>query len=150
MRGAEPEATTSAVWALQTFSVNGVGKSSIFRTLGGLWSPTSSEPHADATVALPKSLIFVPQRTYLTDGSLHDQLTYPDTAPHRSQEAEGAAIDLLRKVGLGKLLERFELHDEEDWAAVLSGGEKQRLAWARLFLAKPEFAMVHISTQRVP
>ena len=120
---------------------NGVGKTSLFRTISGLWEPASSNS-SGAPLTLPKDMLFVPQKTYLTDGTLREQLAYPDALADVVDFGDDKAEALLNKVGLEGLLARYSLDTPEEWETVLSGGEKQRLAWARLFLRRPRFALL--------
>ena len=81
---------------------NGVGKTSLFRTLGGLWQPVTGDA-ATRPLTLPKDMIFVPQKTYLTDGTLREQLVYPDAAVAIDDPGaldDNSAAELLQKVGL--------------------------------------------------
>eukprot|EP01119_Soliformovum_irregulare_P005398 TRINITY_DN17164_c0_g1_i1.p1 TRINITY_DN17164_c0_g1~~TRINITY_DN17164_c0_g1_i1.p1 ORF type:complete len:680 (-),score=227.65 TRINITY_DN17164_c0_g1_i1:69-2108(-) len=127
---------------------NGCGKSSLFRLLGGLW------PIYDGTITRPneKNLFYVPQKPYLALGSLRDQVIYPDT--HDMMKAKGKTdedlIKLMAIVRLEYVVTREGGWDSvADWADVLSGGEKQRVAMARLFYHEPQFAILDECTSAV-
>lgn len=81
---------------------NGVGKTSLFRTLGGLWKPVTGDA-ATRPLILPKDMMFVPQKTYLTDGTLREQLVYPDAVAVMHDPGtldDTRAAELLQQVGL--------------------------------------------------
>lgn len=127
---------------------NGAGKSSLFRILGELWPLFGGE----LTKPPRGKLFYIPQRPYMTLGNLRDQITYP----HSSSEAKRrGCTDVkleqhLKRVQLEYLLERDEKFDAvADWLEVLSGGEKQRIAMARLFYHAPQFAILDECTSAV-
>jgi putative ATP-binding cassette transporter len=76
--------------------------------------------------------MFLPQRPYLPEGTLRRALLYPAT----DGADDAALIAVLREVGLGALAERLDAI--APWAQVLSGGEQQRLAFARALLQRPD------------
>ncbi|CAK4613679.1 unnamed protein product [Aphanomyces euteiches] len=125
---------------------NGCGKSSLFRILGELW------PMFGGKLVKParSHLFYIPQRPYLTLGSLRDQILYPDTIEkmHAAKRTDADLLDLLKLVQLEYLVEDgWDV--VKDWADVLSGGEKQRLAMARLFYHAPQFAILDECTSAV-
>lgn len=119
---------------------SGCGKSTLFRTLAGIW------PFASGTVMRPEqaSVLFLPQKPYLTLGSLRQQLSYPAPA---SSFTDQQLVVTLRACGLDKFTER--LHETEHWSHVLSGGEQQRIAICRALLQKPDWLFLDESTSAV-
>ncbi|NJO77346.1 MAG: ABC transporter ATP-binding protein/permease [Cyanobacteria bacterium RM1_2_2] len=118
---------------------SGVGKSSLLRAIAGLWHTGSGIMIRPAA----QQLLFLPQRPYMILGSLRQQLLYP----HQLDKADEQLLQILQQVGLIKLIERSgSLEAVEDWSKVLSLGEQQRLAFARLLLAQPRYALLDEAT----
>jgi len=112
---------------------NGCGKSSLFRILGGLW------PLFGGNLVKPArgKLFYVPQRPYMTLGTLRYQIIYPHTKADfdSNKYTDDNILEYLRNVQLEYLVQRDGWDSVQDWMDVLSGGEKQRIAMARLFLS---------------
>jgi putative ATP-binding cassette transporter len=120
---------------------SGAGKSTLFRALAGIW------PYWKGRIALPQGarLLFLPQKPYLPIGALKYAVCYPADEAGLS---EPQVTEALRAVGLGQLA--ADLERVENWAQVLSGGEQQRLAFARALLNKPDWLFLDEATSSLP
>lgn len=119
---------------------SGGGKSSLLRAIAGLWIAGAGRIVRPG----PEETMFLPQQPYMVLGSLRSQLLYPGRArPVSDQEL----LRLLERVNLGDLARRFGGLDAElDWGKVLSIGEQQRLAFARVLLCRPRYVMLDEAT----
>jgi putative ATP-binding cassette transporter len=116
---------------------SGTGKSTLVRAIAGLW-PWGK---GDVEVGDGKTILLMPQRAYVPVGSLRRAATYPQP-PDSASDAEIARV--LKLVGLGHLADRLD--EETAWDRTLSGGEKQRLAFARIFLHQPDIVVLDEAT----
>ena len=116
---------------------SGSGKSTLVRAIAGLWpwGGGSVNFHPD------RRMFMLPQRPYVPSGSLRRAVAYPGSADSWSAEEIGKA---LHKVGLDHLKEKIE--EDAPWDQTLSGGEKQRLAFARLLLHNPDIVVLDEAT----
>ncbi|MDZ7920375.1 ABC transporter ATP-binding protein/permease [Rhodoferax sp.] len=114
---------------------SGSGKSSLFRTLAGIW------PFASGAVQLPTDTMFIPQRPYFPNGPLREALAYPQaTTAYTDAQLQQALRDALLP-GLVDDLDRVDA-----WSQKLSGGEQQRLAIARVLLKQPQWIFADEAT----
>jgi putative ATP-binding cassette transporter len=116
---------------------SGAGKSTLLRALAGLW------PFVEGQITLPASasMLFLPQKPYIPLGNLRQALCYP-YAP----DAEDARLkEALSLCGLAQLADSLDTPATQ-WPHVLSVGEQQRVAFARAFLARPDFIFLDEAT----
>jgi len=119
---------------------SGVGKSSLLRAIAGLWSCGTGEVNRPQLA----DIFFLPQKPYMILGSLRSQLLYPRLD---AQVTDQHLQEVLELVQLPDLLERTGGFETElDWADILSLGEQQRLAFARLLVNRPSFAVLDEAT----
>lgn len=116
---------------------SGSGKSTLVRAIAGLW------PWGGGSVSFRAGsrLFMLPQRPYIPSGTLRRAVCYPQAAESWTADEIGAALD---KVGLGHLKDKVE--EEAPWDQTLSGGEKQRLTFARLLLNDPDIIVMDEAT----
>jgi putative ATP-binding cassette transporter len=116
---------------------SGSGKSTLVRAIAGLW------PWGDGSVDFrpDMELFMLPQKPYIPSGTLRRAVAYPKSADSWTADEIHSALD---KVGLGHLGEKIE--DDAPWDHTLSGGEKQRLAFARLLLNGPDIIVLDEAT----
>jgi len=116
---------------------SGCGKSTLFRALYGIW------PFAEGRVTLPENakVMVMPQKPYLPVGTLKAAFAYP------KPEAEVSEAEMARVLSTCRLDHlRGQLQVPDNWALVLSVGEQQRVAWARVFLQKPDWIFLDEAT----
>ena len=116
---------------------SGTGKSTLVRAIAGLW------PWGDGAINIhpDRRLFMLPQKPYVPFGTLRRAVAYPGAAEDWTVEQIGEA---LHKVGLDHLADKVE--DDAPWDQTLSGGEKQRLAFARLLLHTPDIVVLDEAT----
>jgi len=116
---------------------SGTGKSTLFRAIGGLW------PWGEGRIVTPPrdAMSFLPQRPYLPLGTLTAALSYPSAPDSFGAEMQAEALE---RVGLAHLVPR--LAEQERWDRLLSLGEQQRFAFARLLLQRPRWIFLDEAT----
>lgn len=117
---------------------SGCGKSTLLRTFAGIWD------YAEGKILLPESakVMFLPQKPYLPLGTLRRALIYPEAEKNSpSDEKLKATLEL---VELKSLAEKLDVVD--DWSRILSVGEQQRLAFARVILSSPSYIFLDEAT----
>jgi vitamin B12/bleomycin/antimicrobial peptide transport system ATP-binding/permease protein len=116
---------------------SGTGKSTLIRAIAGLW------PWGSGSVRLPAGarVAFLPQRPYMPLGTLRQVLSYPDDGTTSSDDVLQQA---LTRCGLKRLIARMDA--EEKWDSVLSGGELQRIGFARLLVMQPDIVIMDEAT----
>lgn len=120
---------------------SGLGKSSLLRAIAQLW--TSGK----GTIKHPQleEMLFLPQRPYMIVGTLREQLLYPNL----TNTVDDDQLQLiLEKVNLPNLISRFKggLNAQENWEKILSLGEQQRVAFARILVSKPLYVILDEAT----
>ena len=115
---------------------SGTGKSTLVRAIAGLWPWGSGEIRIRF-----EGLTLIPQRAYVPMGPLRRALTYPLAA----DAVDDALVrQTAEDVGLGHFLDRLD--EDADWDSVLSGGEKQRVAFARVLIQQPDVIVMDEAT----
>jgi putative ATP-binding cassette transporter len=117
---------------------SGTGKSTLVRAIAGLWPWGEGE----ITLAQGAKMFLMPQKPYIPLGTLRRAVTYPRSAEDFDDKE---IAEVLEAVGLEHIVEKLD-DEEAKWDRTLSGGEQQRLAFARLFLHEPDIVVMDEAT----
>ena len=117
---------------------NGSGKSTLLRAIAGIW------PFGGGDILAPagSQILFLPQRPYLPLGTLRRAICYPLADENAVDSA--TLEDILRRVDLAALIPRLD--DVDDWSRILSLGEQQRIAFARILVVRPDWVFLDEAT----
>ena len=121
---------------------SGCGKTSLLRTLCGLWRPAAGQLH----MATGVRLMFLPQRPYMLLGTLREQLCYPGSPEGVSDARLKAILELVKLPRLAADADVVLDDKHTDWGRTMSLGEQQRVAFARLLLARPSLVILDEAT----
>jgi vitamin B12/bleomycin/antimicrobial peptide transport system ATP-binding/permease protein len=127
--------TANAGDAILLSGPSGSGKSTLFRAFAGIW------PFSKGQIHMPANAMFIPQHPYFPNGTLRDALAYPEAA---TKYDDAALQTALKDALLPQLANRLD--DKQAWGQMLSGGEQQRLAIARVLLKKPQWIFADEAT----
>lgn len=133
----DADTTVAAGQKVLLMGASGTGKSTLIRAIAGLW------PWGSGSVRLPAGakIAFLPQRPYLPLGTLRQALSYPTGGETYTDEDLQKA---LARCGLKRLISRLDA--EERWDKLLSGGEQQRIGFARLLVQQPDIVIMDEAT----
>jgi putative ATP-binding cassette transporter len=116
---------------------SGTGKSTLVRAISGLWPWGSGE----ILMRSGARLQLMPQQSYVPLGTLRRAATYPEPP---DQVDDAMLRQALEDVGLGHFADRLD--EDANWSGILSGGEKQRLAFVRLLVQRPDVVVMDEAT----
>jgi putative ATP-binding cassette transporter len=116
---------------------NGQGKTTLFKAFAGLW------PYTEGRISIPrgKKILFVPQKPYIPNATLKEVICFPEADTNYQ---DNICVQLLEDLGISAF--SACLHEQKDWAQILSGGEKQLMVFARIIMHKPDIVFLDEST----
>ncbi|CCX33518.1 ABC transporter transmembrane region 2-domain-containing protein [Pyronema domesticum] len=121
---------------------NGCGKSSLFRIMGGLWPVYGGEVRKPP----PEEIFYIPQRPYISKGSLRQQIIYPESRMEMTRRGvtDEDLMRIMKGVGIANVVEvEADGWDaDREWREVWSSGIQQRIGMARLFYHRPRYAIL--------